>query len=305
MLSPATIPPSHRRLVEAFLARRSANTKRSYQAGLRDFAGWLGTSPEQAASYLVSSGLADASATVLAYLQALSDSGRSSSTIQTRGNALKALVLTARITGICDYHLQVPLPSARSYRDTAGPGRERVRALLDAAKAQGSAAKAARDVAILRLLYDLALRCGEVASLRLEDFDGSRIWVRAKGSLDRDGLDLPDSTAAAIRAWIPWRGERPGPLFHRLDRALLSEPEHLTVRAIEYLVGGLSAGLGFHARPHGLRHSAITSALDAGHDVRSVHSFGRWHGGLDIVLVYDDNRKGLGRRIAASIAGEL
>lgn len=298
-----SIPPSHQRLLEAFLARRSANTRRSYEGGLKAYAAWLGTSPVLAASSLIQAGQVNASASVLSFLEHLANAGRSSGTLASRLNALRALVQVARIAGLCSWSLEVPCPLASAYRDTRGPGRDRVMALIHAAGQQKDATRAARDVAILRLLYDLGLRCVEVSRLRAEDFQGRRLMVRAKGAMDFAPVTLPEGTAQALQAWMTWRGRHSGPLFHRLDRAATGEVLDLGTRGIWHLVSSLARKQGFEAWPHGLRHSAITDALDAGFDLRSVFRFGRWKGrSLNIVAIYDDNRQDLGAAVSDRLA---
>ena len=55
-------------------------------------------------------------------------------------------------------------------------------------------------------------------------------------------------------------------------------------------------------RPHGLRHAAITAALDATNgDVRRVQRFSR-HADARTLLIYDDARSDMGGEIAALIA---
>jgi integrase/recombinase XerC len=62
------------------------------------------------------------------------------------------------------------------------------------------------------------------------------------------------------------------------------------------------AGVGT-VRPHGLRHAAITHALDvAGGDVRRVAKFSR-HRDLRTLTIYDDNRTDLAGEVAALVAG--
>lgn len=302
MLSLQSIPPAHQRLLEAFLARRSAHTRRAYEAGLRAYAAWLGTTPQFAASHLLRCGQVGAAAEVLSWVEQMAREGKGGATIAARINALKALVAVARLSGLCDWGLDVPSPSGLSYRDTRGPGRARVLELIQAAGQQDPPERAARDVAMLRLLYDLGLRCSEVVRLRVEDVAGRRLMVQAKGSLDKDPVTLPQGTAAALEAWLTWRGRHPGPLFHRLDRAGLEEVPALTARGIHFVVSRLGRGLGFKAWPHGLRHSAVTDALDAGFDLRSVFRFGRWRGNLSIITRYDDNRQDLGAAVADRLA---
>src|SRR6266511_2134291 len=61
-----------------------------------------------------------------------------------------------------------------------------------------------------------------------------------------------------------------------------------------------SAGLRKVPTAHGLRHSAITEALDRGWDVRDVKAFSR-HKSIDTVLVYDDRRGDVGGRISEDL----
>jgi hypothetical protein len=59
---------------------------------------------------------------------------------------------------------------------------------------------------------------------------------------------------------------------------------------------------GMTARPHGQRHAAITSALDATlGNVRAVQRFSR-HADVRTPQVYDDNREDLGGKVAALVA---
>ena len=68
---------------------------------------------------------------------------------------------------------------------------------------------------------------------------------------------------------------------------------------------GRAAGVQKPVRPHGLRHAAITGALEAsGGDVRAVQRFSR-HASVETLLVYDDARQDLGGKMAAKLAGEM
>ncbi len=62
------------------------------------------------------------------------------------------------------------------------------------------------------------------------------------------------------------------------------------------------AGLKEKARPHGLRHQAITDALDrTGGDVRRVQKFSR-HKKVETILRYDDSRRDDAGDIARMVA---
>ena len=61
--------------------------------------------------------------------------------------------------------------------------------------------------------------------------------------------------------------------------------------------------LGLKVWPHGLRHAAITEALDlTGGDVRKVQRFSR-HRDLQTLTIYDDARIDMGGEVAKLVAG--
>ena len=114
----------------------------------------------------------------------------------------------------------------------------------------------------------------------------------------------PVPTRMALVAWIAVRGEVAGdaPLFIALDH--VAHGTRLTGRSVARIVDGLgvAAGLG-RVRPHGLRHAAITHALDSTNgDVRRVAKFSR-HKKLETLTVYDDARQDHAGDVAALVAG--
>ena len=116
--------------------------------------------------------------------------------------------------------LEVKDVRREAYRDTKGPGSSGFVKLLDEARRQGGP-KGSRDVALLRLLFDLALRREETVSLDVEHLDlvAGTVKVLGKGKTQRQQMTLPASTQDALRAWLDQRGEQPGPLFVNFDRA--------------------------------------------------------------------------------------
>lgn len=58
------------------------------------------------------------------------------------------------------------------------------------------------------------------------------------------------------------------------------------------------AGVEKHMSPHRVRHSSITAALDATNgDVRTVQQLSG-HADLNVIRRYDDNRKGLQKKVS-------
>jgi integrase/recombinase XerC len=292
------------RLVEAFLAGRSPQTLRAYAGDLADFARFAGAdSKAAAAARLLSRGPGPANSLALDYRADLLSRGLSPATINRRLAALRSLVKLARLLGLVGWSLEVEGVRSEGYRDTRGPGRDGFRRLL-AVLADRQDAKAVRDRAILRLLFDLGLRRAEAVGLDLADLDreAGTVAVLGKGRTQRVALTLPAPTQAALDAWLAVRGTGPGPLFHRLDRAGKGKGQ-LTGGGVYHVIVSLGRQAGLRVRPHGLRHAAITQALDlTGGDIRAVQRFSR-HRDVRTIGLYDDNRQDLAGQVARKVAG--
>jgi integrase/recombinase XerC len=288
-------------ILDAFLTRRSQQTRKAYQTDLHDFAKRLNCGDIQSAIWaLISQGPTKANGMVMQYKALLMRDGKTPATVNRRLSTLRSVISLAKILGIVSWTLQVPNERAAAYRDTRGPGSHGVRAMLEASS--GDSPKARRDRAIIRLMYDLALRRGEVVSLRLEDVDlaGGRVLVKGKGRSEREALTLPGKTIGAIREWLEVRGTIPGPLFTNYDHARKGTGG-LTGAALWYIVKTLGEKAELRTRPHGIRHAAITEALDRTRDPRAVQRFSR-HRDLGTVLRYDDNREDLAGKVAEVVA---
>ena len=196
-----------------------------------------------------------------------------------------------------------PLPGLGHPTRYMRAGPRRVPRVLDAAGAQPGP-KGLRDVALLRLLHDLGLRRSEAVRLDVEDVDlpGNRIFIPGRGRSPKEPVSLPEPTRAALAAWLEARGSEPGPLFINFDRA--GKGQRLTGAAVYHIVGWLGAKAGLTVRPHGLRHLAITTALERTNgDVRAVATFSR-HKDLRTLSRYRDNRPDLAGKVASLVAAE-
>ncbi len=80
------------------------------------------------------------------------------------------------------------------------------------------------------------------------------------------------------------------------------EPGRITPQSLTRLVKRLGREAGLKVTPHGLRHAAITDALDLSNgNLRAVQRFSR-HRDPRVLSVYDDNREDLGGQVAALVA---
>jgi integrase/recombinase XerC len=297
-------------VLDAWLAGRNAKTLAAYAADLGDFARFVGAaSPEAAVDALLALGHGGANRVALAYKANLVERGLSTATVARRLATLRSMVKVARLIGRITWSLDVESPRVTAYRDTRGPGLDDWHSMVGKAVelATGDNGQGKRDLALLRLMRDMGLRRGEVAAMDLADvcLEESNISIVGKGQSEPISLTLPDSTKAALTEWIAARGDQPGPLFVRLDRAGAGGGR-LTGDSICRMVKQMSqrAGLRREARPHGMRHSAITRLLDLTNgDVRRVQRFSR-HAKVETVLRYDDNRRDDAGALAAMLSAD-
>lgn len=294
---------SIRQLLDAFLAGRKQTTLETYRQGLDDFASFLdATRSLDAAALLLAQSHGQANLLALRYRADLIERELAASTINTRLAALRSLVRLANTLGMVAWTLDVPSVKAKAYRDTRGPGAAGFRLLQSQAEGRTDA-KGKRDQAILRLLHDLALRRAEVVKLDVADVDlqASTIAVVGKGKTETETYTLPKPTAAALAGWLEVRGQEPGPLFVNFDRA--GKGCRLSGRSVDRIVKTLGRPVQVETSPHGVRHCAITEALDKTHgDVRAVQRFSR-HADLRTLSIYDDNRQDLAGQVARLVAG--
>jgi len=295
--------PNPARLVAAFLSGKAERTLRAYADDLAHFATFCGqpTAPLAAAA-LLSRGQGGANELALAWRAELLERGLSPATVNRRLAALRSLVTLARTLGLVAWSLDVVSVRSTPYRDTRGPGRAGFRALLELVD-QNPSPKGRRDLVVLRLLWDLALRREEVVTLDLAHLDltAGTLSIRGKGRREREALTLPAATRAALVAWLAVRGDEPGALVVNVDRR--TKGQRLTGAGLYYLVQRLGRRAGLPTvRPHGLRHAAITEALELTRgDVRRVQRFSR-HRDLRTLTLYDDARTDPAGEVAALVA---
>ena len=203
--------------------------------------------------------------------------GRSRSTIARKASAARTFTRWAERSGraTSDVGARLARPKAhRTLPQVLGSGQidELMASAADRA-ANDSDPVAARDRAILELLYATGIRVSELCGLDIDDIDEGRRTVRVfgKGSKERtvpfgvpaeralDGWLTGPRTALAVPTsgaalFLGRRGRRIDP---RAVRTLV----HEQLKAVED-----APDLG----PHGLRHTAATHLLEGGADLRSV-----------------------------------
>ncbi|WP_339948642.1 tyrosine recombinase XerC [uncultured Albimonas sp.] len=216
-----------------------------------------------------------------------------------RGRGLSARSLRRALSAVRGFYRWlgdaegIEAPAVLAARGPRAPARlprpvseDAARALIeDAETADAPDWIAARDAAVLTLLYGCGLRISEALSLRRADAPLPEVLrIRGKGGKERLVPVLPAARAAvdAYLEILPWDatagdgalflGARGGPLSPRLIQLRMAE-----ARA--------RLGLPATATPHALRHSFATHLLKAGGDLRAIQEL-LGHASLSTTQVY-------------------
>jgi len=145
---------------------------------------------------------------------------------------------------------------------------------------------AARDAAVLALLYGGGLRISEALGLKRADF-GSRdtVTVTGKGRKERMVPVLPQvaKLIADYVALCPYDLPQDGPLF------VGAKGGPLSARVVQLSMARLRGALGLAetATPHALRHSFATHLLARGGDLRSIQEL-LGHASLSTTQIYTE-----------------
>jgi len=257
------ISPLRRRMIEDMTIRKLApKTQHDYVQRVKNFAAFLGRSPDTA-------NFED----VRRYQLHLAASGVSVPTLNQTVSTLRFFFrVTLRRHAIVEYTHFIHAP--RKLPTVLNP--EEVARLLDAAP--GLKYKAALSVA-----YGAGLRAAEVVSLKISDIDSKRMIIRVeqgKGGKDRNVM-LSPSLLDLLRTW--WRAARPrGWLFPGHDPA-----QPMTTRQLNRACHAAAqmAEINKPVSLHTLRHSFATHLLEQNIDVRVIQVL-LGHAKLDTTALY-------------------
>ncbi|MGD9801883.1 MAG: tyrosine recombinase XerC [Hyphomicrobiaceae bacterium] len=147
---------------------------------------------------------------------------------------------------------------------------------------------AARDMAVLLLLYGSGLRISEALGLRLKDAPTKlrdTLMIEGKGGKQRLVPVLPITIDAIDR----YRRLCPYPLASEAPLFLGAKGGALSPRIIQLLIERMRGELGLPetATPHALRHSFATHLLASGADLRQIQEL-LGHASLSTTQIYTE-----------------
>src|SRR5450759_1741357 len=267
------------KIVALFLSCHSSATNNAYRKDLATLADFLGQAKaEEAGIQILSAPSSEVNMVAATWQRQMLSNGLAPATVNRRIAALRSLLALGRALGSTASEIHLSDLRSCPTRDTRGPGAEAVAQMVTLLE-QEKTPKARRDLAILRLLYDLGLRRAETVSIDVADvnLEAGELWVKGKGRPAKERFSLPAPTARALIEWLDVRGEEAGPLFTNFDRAC--KGGRLNASTFYRIVRNLGERVGVQASPHGIRHSAVTEAIKLaareGLDLSVVQAFSR------------------------------
>jgi integrase/recombinase XerC len=145
---------------------------------------------------------------------------------------------------------------------------------------------AARDRAMLELLYSSGLRLAELVGLDVVDVDLNDRTVRVTGKGAKTRIvPVGRAAAAAVTAWLSLRGRVARPSSSALF--LGRNGRRLGARAVQLRVSAWARrqGLSLKLHPHLFRHSFATHLLESSGDLRGVQEL-LGHASISTTQVY-------------------
>jgi integrase/recombinase XerC len=244
----------------------SPHTVKSYRGDLEDFLRWRGAASATKAVRSVET------RDVRAYLATLHTRGLDPASVARKLAAIRSWFRFLRRRGVVADNPAQQVRGPRQPRKLVSflPIDETV-AMMDAPEGHGQAAvlAAARDAAIVELLYASGLRVSELVGLDQRDLDLTDMTVRVLGKGRKERIvPFGEAAARALRAYLGYApSDSPaGAVF--LNR----RGGRLTVRSVHTIVRrrARAAGIVRRVSPHTLRHTFATHLLDSGADLRMI-----------------------------------
>lgn len=228
--------------------------------------------------------------TLRAWLADALRSGLARSTMARRTAAVRAFSTWAYDRGYLDSDVAARLATPQVNRhlpDVVTP--DRAGKLVEAEiNADAASPEAARDRAMLELLYATGMRVAELTGLDTADVDTSRRLARVTGKGNKQRVvPFGENAASAIDAWLTHRDQLLAPGTEDAPALFLgSRGGRIDQRQVRRVVERAAQRTGdSDLSPHALRHSAATHMLEGGADLRVVQEL-LGHSSLQTTQIY-------------------
>jgi len=310
-LSQYVVDYSKTRIIDDWLRNKTPSSIKSYKSSLREFSRFMGVGDdiEQAVRRLFALPRRHVHVVVIRFKDDMRTRGRSARTINHRLSALRSVTDLANSAGLADIRISIKNERAAAAEGVEGPGVEALAQVFSAAAAQPDHFRATRDSAMLRLMFDLALRRSTVSNVDVQDVDLERlrIQISLKGRRGKTPYSLTTKAVTAINTYLEVRGgPKSGPLFvDSRGRLMRIAGSRISPNGITKIVNHLGKLVGVKLWPHGIRHTAITQAAIAanrmGVAIEELKAYSG-HENIATLLIYRDSVRNVQGMMAEAVS---
>lgn len=306
-LAAVEIGPAER--LAEWLAGLSPNTRRAYEHDLEQLGKFLGVASAGAAiAALCATDKRTALVAVERFRQSRIDAGLSPAAINRPISTIKSALRHLAKADFGPGRLDVDGVPMERVKDARGPEPGELARVISRLAAD-SDPRSVRDLAIVRLAAQRGLRRSEICGLDLPDFDAARseIRIKRKGKTQKAAVRIPEQTRLAIEKWLVIRAgvarEGEAAMFvtitPRPDQTGLRLSAGALFRMVKQLGCGATAW-----RPHGLRHTAITTALRRTNNLEAARVLAG-HAKVATTQLYLDDSAGMESLAVAAMEGDF
>lgn len=147
------------------------------------------------------------------YSNHLVEAGLTKTTVSRHISTIRAFVKMAFMLGICSWTIDKKI-SPKNVKGIGDDVFDAILTVLHARIKRERPEKAIQDLAIVRVVHDLAIRRERICRLDLSDFDIDEERLRiGKDTALASWTPLPTATAQALKHWLTIRKTDQGPLF--------------------------------------------------------------------------------------------
>ncbi len=189
-------------------------------------------------------------------------------------------------------------------KDTRGPDSEHLRMVMRRLR-KSDEPRSMRDYAIVLLAGERALRRSELVAIHLSDIDLDKreLRVHRKGKRQKSVIVISETTCKALARWLDARIKlaRCDALFVTITSRPDQSGQPLSADAVFRMIKQLGANAAAW-RPHGLRHTAITTTLRRTNNIEAARVLAG-HATIATTQRYLDDKAGMERMAVAAMDG--
>jgi len=284
-------------VLKDFFADKLPSTILTYQRYLNEFMTFCGYhSVNEWLASIKPMSSPDFNAQLLRYKTSLIERKLSSNSINIKLATIRSIIKLTKTIGFSTIDVGIKNVKKKLVRDTKGVPMDDIKKMLDSQTEDSF--EATRNRAMIRIMFNCAMRRSEISTIKLSDIDldNNMVKISEKGGTTRE-MKIDSESVEDLRKWLKHRDDV-GSVASDSDSLFLSKQgKPFSGQKLYYQIKKIAVQCELDpkkVRPHGFRHTAITQVvIDSAKDglpLTDVKEFSR-HKNLDCLTMYVDTDK--------------